>query len=524
MAVAGRLLEAIRAGRGAGGVGEALKRAGNKTSGQYGAWGQAAGGGERPVSRDSLPKRGVGPGEVSNDAGSVEQPRDKYGVSQLESGRFVTPHTPGTYATERDAVTAARAALGDYATRKPSAPKANPMAGEIAAEASAAAREQQASGKIKTTGGPSKMDDAIEAKLKDAVSSVLADIADRGMSPDDALAAHAERSTFGPKTREELRRRVLEQVAEPDQSTPTISPAEFDRRMSTIDPRDSGRVEVPEPVRPLEPDDADRERYDAARERLDRMRGWAADKPNDLRAEEQVRRAEGRLREVVGQEEEPRREPTPRPVPPADHRARAATHRQTADQLEAVARDAAAEGDREAARLNAVAARASREAANTHDEVATVKRLQEREREQLTADQERRRKEAEAKVSDTAGRLEEARAKEEAAKRRVEELRAGRTEPTPKPAAPRQNFQTLRRQAAEGMAAGAAAMQAPHDGSGLPDIPLYASLSADQRADLDAQRRAAKTRQEARGVELLASQLASEAASARRSDAAKGKK
>ena len=85
----------------------------------------------------------------------------------------------------------------------------------------------------------------------------------------------------------------------------------------------------------------------------------------------------------------------------------------------------------------------------------------------------------------------------------------------------RQNFQTLRKQAAEGMAAGAAAMQQPHDGSGLPDIPLYAPLSDEQRADLDAQRRAAKTRQEARGVELLASQMAAEAASARRSDAAK---
>jgi hypothetical protein len=210
-----------------------------------------------------------------------------------------------------------------------------------------------------------------------------------------------------------------------------------------------------------------------------------------------------------------------RPVPNTDHRARAATHRQTATELEATARDAAAEGDREAARLNSVAARASREAANTHDEAATVKRLQERERAALAADQERRRQEAEAKIGDTAGRLDEARAKEEAAKKRLEDLRAGRTEPAPKPAGRRQNFQTLRKQAAEGMAAGAAAMQQPHDGSPLPEQPMYASLSADQRADLDAQHRAAKTRQDARGVELLAQRFAAEAESNRRADAAR---
>jgi hypothetical protein len=70
MAVAQRLVDAIRSGRGAGGVGEALKRAGNKTTGQYGAWGAAAGGGERPASRNELPKRGVGAGEKTPQAES----------------------------------------------------------------------------------------------------------------------------------------------------------------------------------------------------------------------------------------------------------------------------------------------------------------------------------------------------------------------------------------------------------------------------------------------------------------------
>jgi hypothetical protein len=66
MDVAQRLVDAIKAGREKGhGVGDALQRAGNKVSGQYGAWGQAAGGtgGKPEASRDEFPKRGVGPGE-----------------------------------------------------------------------------------------------------------------------------------------------------------------------------------------------------------------------------------------------------------------------------------------------------------------------------------------------------------------------------------------------------------------------------------------------------------------------------
>lgn len=65
IAVAQRLVAAIRAGRQKGhGVGDALERAGHPVTGQYGAWGRAAGGGEKPASRDEFPKRGVGPGET----------------------------------------------------------------------------------------------------------------------------------------------------------------------------------------------------------------------------------------------------------------------------------------------------------------------------------------------------------------------------------------------------------------------------------------------------------------------------
>ncbi len=80
---------------------------------------------------------------------SAARPADKYFASQLESGLWVTPHTPGTYSTRRDAETAARAALNDYAPRKPRQPKKeNPRADEIRADINAATDEQRASGKI----------------------------------------------------------------------------------------------------------------------------------------------------------------------------------------------------------------------------------------------------------------------------------------------------------------------------------------------------------------------------------------
>lgn len=623
-AVAERLVAAVRAGREQGkGVGDALRAAGNKTTGQYGAWGAAAGGGAKPVSRDEFPKRGAGPGESStgerhkeshsqddpaaknasygdmtdeqigqridsllNKGGEIEKAREaaksaadsaewslhihgrvdgKYGLyDNPGGGRSKESNLVSLHETEQEA---------EEAYREQFRKKVQPHKERVSAlekESRDLIAEEERRKDKPAEAQPKKpsveIPEAVSRQVKDALA-VLKDHADnleRGRQADKKFRgegryereAHdkgAKRLAAAKETLDEFRKHAsgngvdAEQVITshggiPDHEmspagrdydkpeelkptgkiTPTITPAEFDRRMGSIDHRDSGRVEVPEPVRPLEADDADKERFDAAVERRDRMQAWAADRPDDLRAEEQVRRAEARVREAELPDVPERREPVARPVPNTDHRARAATHRQTAQELEAVARDAAAEGDREAARLNAVAARASREAANTHDEVATVKRLQERERAALAADQERRRQEAEAKIGDTAGRLDEARAKEEAAKKRLEDLRAGRTEPAPKPAGRRRNFQTIRKQAAEGMAAGAAAMQAPHDGSALPEQPMYASLSREQRADLDAQHRAAKTRQDARGVELLAQRLAAEAESNRRADAAVG--
>jgi hypothetical protein len=90
MEVAQRLLDTIRAGREKGkGVGDALERAGNKVTGQYGAWGVAAGGGAKPVSRDEFPKRGVGPGELSSQL-STEQGVDN---SKLPIDGESTPQT-----------------------------------------------------------------------------------------------------------------------------------------------------------------------------------------------------------------------------------------------------------------------------------------------------------------------------------------------------------------------------------------------------------------------------------------------
>lgn len=640
-AVAERLVAAVRAGREQGkGVGDALRAAGNKTSGQYGAWGAAAGGGAKPVSRDEFPKRGFGPGEVfkredGNDATSVDgsglvaadnspgglnnsdwagrnvgrgvatdaEDHDRKPVAGSSNQGVTEPYTLREYSytdedtgepgkghqildqkgkvvaefdakfTREEAEQEREMMTEDYrdkerirtAAKSPFNPNATSAAGletgtagewleknkkrlgkrfgkvSIRGMSDGSQRYELYRVKDSSDGRTLVLDTVYQTKEKPGMSKTTT--AQPATHPFDQEAAGYQLDNLSEQQRAEFRKRYDEASATPGENergfrhavqaqaqvladalranntSATITPAEFDRRMSQIDPRDSGRVEVPEPVRPLEPDDADKERYDAAVERRDRMRAWAADRPDDLRAEEQVRRAEARVRDAELPDVPERREPAARPVPNTDHRARAATHRQTAQELEAVARDAAAEGDREAARLNAVAARASREAANTHDEVATVKRLQERERAALAADQERRRQEAEANIGDTAGRLDEARAKEEAAKKRLEDLRAGRTEPAPKPAGRRQNFQALRKQAAEGMAAGAAAMQAPHDGSALPEQPMYASLSPEQRANLDAQHRAAKTRQDARGVELLAQRLAAEAESNRRADA-----
>jgi hypothetical protein len=103
----------------------------------------------------------------------------------------------------------------------------------------------------------------------------------------------------------------------------TLSPAEFDRRMSTLDPRDSGQAQQPEKPRPLAPDDADIEKRRAAGDKLGRMEGWQAERPS-VAADEAVGRARERVRaagggEVLGDEEQVRagRKPvTPQPDKP----------------------------------------------------------------------------------------------------------------------------------------------------------------------------------------------------------------
>lgn len=107
--VARRLVDAIRAGREQGhGVGDALQRSGNKVTGQYGAWGQAAGGGGKPVSRDSLPKRGVGPGEkvegekpseeVTPDVPATEAPSHTLTTDDGDTLTFTRPASRGLLA------------------------------------------------------------------------------------------------------------------------------------------------------------------------------------------------------------------------------------------------------------------------------------------------------------------------------------------------------------------------------------------------------------------------------------------
>lgn len=87
--------------------------------------------------------------------------------------------------------------------------------------------------------------------------------------------------------------------AEPHQP---MNPAEFERRMAAVDPRDSGAVDVKAKDRPLQPDDHDLERRRAAGDKLRQAEGWQADRPESVAAEQAAGRAADRVRKAGGGE------------------------------------------------------------------------------------------------------------------------------------------------------------------------------------------------------------------------------
>ena len=81
-----------------------------------------------------------------------------------------------------------------------------------------------------------------------------------------------------------------------------MDPAEFERRMAGVDPRDSGLAEVKGKDRQPADDDRDIEARAAAGDRRQRMMDWSADKPNDMAAAGQLKGAEDRVRRAGGGE------------------------------------------------------------------------------------------------------------------------------------------------------------------------------------------------------------------------------
>jgi hypothetical protein len=77
-------------------------------------------------------------------------------------------------------------------------------------------------------------------KVQGAVDEVMSAIKDRGMSLDQALSDYAERSTFGPKLRDELRRRVEGAVGNADAKSPDQQSSRPSIDHSILSP--SGRV------------------------------------------------------------------------------------------------------------------------------------------------------------------------------------------------------------------------------------------------------------------------------------------
>lgn len=98
--------------------------------------------------------------------------------------------------------------------------------------------------------------------------------------------------------------------AEVEEPHTPMDPAEFDRRMAEVDPRDSGRADVQDRTPRMDVDTGDEamEERQAAGDRRQRMMDWAADRPDSEPAADQLVRANDRVRragggEVLGDEE-----------------------------------------------------------------------------------------------------------------------------------------------------------------------------------------------------------------------------
>jgi hypothetical protein len=97
------------------------------------------------------------------------------------------------------------------------------------------------------------------------------------------------------------------QIVKPAKGEPEaagMDPAEFERRMASVDPRDSGNVDIPAKDKPLSLDDRDIEQRRAAGDKRQRMQEWAADKPESVAAEQEVGRADKRVERAGGGESE----------------------------------------------------------------------------------------------------------------------------------------------------------------------------------------------------------------------------
>ena len=296
VAVAQRLVAAIRAGREAGkGTGDALQRAGNKTTGQYGAWGAAAGGGEKPVSRDEFLKRGVSAEEkvAGEQSPTHETPQPvakldspafdyKWAADRIANDLSPFPHSFDYPYTPGD--------IRNY--EKTDAPLADIPVGKLRAVQSDVTGKyvrQLASGQAqpRTAGEPIVVKVGDDYWIDDGTNRAAAEVL-KG-----AATVRARVFEYDPKTGKTA-------PAEHSQQ-PAIPPAEHDRRMSQIDPRDSGQVTLPPKMRPPSVDDRDIEARRAAGDKLQRMEGWQADRPS-VAADNAVAGAVERVRAAGGGE------------------------------------------------------------------------------------------------------------------------------------------------------------------------------------------------------------------------------